>query len=117
MRHRNTKAILNRPADQRKALMRNLITALFLNGSIKTTEAKAKALSSKAEKLISKIKRKDDMNAIRDLKQVVFTKESSQKALEYARNTKRTSGFTRVTKVGVRAGDSAVMAQIELIFD
>lgn len=117
MRHRNTKAILNRPADQRKALMRNLITSLFLSGTIKTTDAKAKALSSQAEKLISKIKGKDDMGAIRDLKQVVFTKESSLKALEYARKTKKTSGFTRCTKVGVRAGDSATMVQVELIQD
>ena len=115
MRHRNSKAILNRPADQRKALMRNLVTSLFLNGKIKTTEAKAKALSSEAEKLITKVKGKDDMAAIRDLMQVVFTKESSKKALEYARKTPKTSGFTRTTKVGVRAGDAATMAMVELI--
>ncbi len=115
MRHRNTKAILNRPADQRKALVRNLLTSLFLNGKIKTTEAKAKAVSSEAEKLITKVKGKDDMSAIRALKQVIFTKEASVKALEYARKTSKTSGFTRVNKVGVRAGDAATMAQVELI--
>lgn len=115
MRHRNSKAILNRPADQRKALMRNLVTSLFLNGSIKTTDAKAKALSSEAEKLISKAKGKDDMAAIRALMQVLFTKESSVKALEYIRKTSKTSGFTRCTKVGVRAGDAATMTMVELI--
>ena len=115
MRHRNKKAILNRPADQRKAMVRNLITSLFLYGKVKTTDAKAKALASQAEKLISKVKSKDAMNGIRDLKQVIFTKESSEKALEYAQNTQKDSGFTRCTKIGFRAGDNATLVQVELI--
>ena len=116
MRHRNAKAILNRPADQRKALIRNLITSLFLNGKISTTNAKAKALSSEAEQLITRVKNcKEDYQAIRHLKQVIFTKESSAKALQYAKNTKKTSGFTRCTRVGTRAGDSATLVQVELI--
>ncbi len=115
MRHRNTKAILNRPADQRKALIRNLVSSLFLYGKVKTTDAKAKALASAAEKLITKVKGKDDMNAIRELKKVVFTEDSSKKALGYARATKKISGFTRTTKIGHRAGDSALMMQVELI--
>lgn len=115
MRHRNKKAILNRPADQRKALVRNLVGSLFLYGKVKTTDAKAKALVSAAEKLITKIKGKDDMNAIRELKKVIFTEASSKKALNYAKATPKTSGFTRTTKVGMRAGDNALLMQVELI--
>ncbi len=115
MRHRNTKAILNRPADQRKALIRSLISSLFLYGKVKTTNAKAKALASAAEKLITKIKGKDDMNAIRELKKVIYTEPSSKKALSFIKESKKTSGFTRITKLGFRAGDSALLMQVELI--
>jgi len=115
MRHRNKKAILNRPADQRKALIRNQITSLFLFGKVKTTDAKAVALASATEKLISKIKGKEDREAIRDLNKVIFTKDSSVKALQYAKTTKKISGFTRITKIGFRAGDSAKLVQVELI--
>lgn len=118
MRHRNNKAILNRPADQRKALVRNLLTNLFEHGSIKTTEAKAKAAAREAEKLITLIKgREQAHNAVRDLKAVIFTEQASKNALEYAGKTKKTSGFTRVTKLGFRAGDSSVLVQVELIQD
>lgn len=115
MRHRNSKATLNRPADQRKALIRNLITSLFLYGKVETTDAKAKALSSEIEKLITRAKGKEAMNAIRDLNQVIFTEESAKKALDYIQNTKKTSGYTRCTKTRLRAGDSALMIQVELI--
>ena len=121
MRHRNKKAILNRPADQRKALVRNLITSLFLTGRVTTTDAKAKALSSAAEKLITKVKRKtdakDQMNAIRELNRVIFTEDSSKKALAFIENTAKNSGFTRLTKVGFRPGDNALKIQVELIKD
>ena len=119
MRHRNTKRILNRPADQRKALMRNLVTSLFEHGSIKTTEAKAKALISSAEKLITKVKGKlnkeEQMNAIRDSKQVIFTETASRNLLEYAGKTAKTSGFTRLTRIKYRAGDNALLVQVDLI--
>lgn len=114
MRHRNTKAILNRPADQRKALIRNLISSLFLYGKVKTTDAKAKALASAAEKLITKVRGKDDMNAIRELNKVIFTEESSKKALAFVKGLERASGFTRTVKVGMRAGDNALLMQVEL---
>lgn len=117
MRHRNSVSKLNRPADQRKAMVRNLLTSLFDKGALKTTDARARVLKAEAEKLILGLKDKNDMNAIRDLKSVVFTKESSIKALEYAKNLKRSSGFVRNTKVGLRAGDNAIMVQVELLTD
>ncbi len=116
MRHRNKKAILNRPADQRKAMVRNLLTSLFLEGRVKTTEPRAKTLASEADKLIARIKSKDSMNAIRSLKQTIFTEESSKKALEYISKQKdKNSGFTRLTRIGQRAGDNALLIQVELI--
>ena len=115
MRHRVKKAILNRPADQRKALMRNLLTSLFLTGQLTTTDAKAKALVSAADKLISLVKKKDDMNAIRELKKVLYTEEAQRKALDFVKNTKRTSGFVRKTRIGYRDGDAALKIKVELI--
>lgn len=59
MRHLRKKHRVNRPQDQRKALMRSLATALFTHGEITTTLAKAKALKPYAEKVISKAKQGD----------------------------------------------------------
>jgi ribosomal protein L17 len=63
------------------------------------------------------VKSKDKKNGIRELKKVVFTKDSSLKAMEYSENTSKTSGFTRSTKIGLRAGDNALLVQVELIND
>ena len=118
MRHRKNNPLLNRPADQRKALLRNLITSLFLYGKVQTTDAKAKALASEAEKLITKVKRqKETFNAVRELKRVLFTEEASKKALAYVTATQKTSGFTRRTKIKFRDGDNALIVQVDLIAD
>ncbi len=116
MRHRVKKHILNRPADQRKALVRNLVTSLFLYGKVKTTESKARALKSEAEKLITAVKRQpEDRNAIRMLTKTIFTEEASKKALAYIKGTEKISGYTRATKLGYRAGDNALLVQVELL--
>jgi large subunit ribosomal protein L17 len=117
MRHRNKKAILSRPADQRKALIRNLLTSFFEHGGLETTQAKAKALASAAEKLVTLVKRKDDMNAIRELKKVLFTESSSRKVIAYARTSQKKSGYTRIVKTRYRDGDAALMVKVELIQD
>ncbi len=116
MRHRNTKAILNRPADQRKAMIRNLITSLFNEGRLQTTDAKAKALVSEVEHLITRARDKETFNAVRELSRVIFTEEASKKALAYILALKEMkSGYTRTTKIGFRAGDNALKVQVELI--
>ncbi len=116
MRHRNTKKILNRPADQRKALVRSLLTSLFLHGHVKTTSPKANVLSAKANQLLSKIRSKDSMNAIRDLKKVVYTEQASKNALAYViQKAPESQSFTRLTKISVRAGDNAELIQVDLI--
>jgi large subunit ribosomal protein L17 len=119
MRHRSGKATLNRPADQRRALLRSLITSLFQEGSVKTTNAKAKVLQAEAEKLITLIKRSldknEEFNAIRDVKQVLFTEASQRAAVEFGKQTQKTSGFVRVTRIGLRDGDAALIMQVDLI--
>ena len=118
MRHRKTKHELNKPADQRKAMMRNLATSLFLYGSIETTEAKANALVSYASKLITKIKKQDEFNAIRELKKVINTEAASIKAMEFIdeiKKSEKNSGFVQSVKVRYRAGDAALMKQVTLL--
>jgi large subunit ribosomal protein L17 len=121
MRHRSGKATLNRPADQRKAMLRNLMTSLFLEGSVKTTNAKAKVLQAEGEKLVTLLRRSlsknEEFNAIRDAKQVLFTEASQRAAVEFAKNTKKTSGFTRATRIGLRDGDAALIMQVDLILE
>ena len=64
MRHQTKKHQLSRAQDQRKALLRSLATQLFLHGEIRTTMAKAKALKSYADKVIS-LAKKGDLNSRR----------------------------------------------------
>lgn len=116
MRHRNKKAILNRPADQRHALIRNLLTSLFESGAIQTTDRKAKALVNEAGNLIGLIKRqKENFNKIRELKKILYTESACKKALEYIEKTPHTSGAVRAVKIRMRPGDGAVITQVELI--
>ena len=49
------------------------------------------------------------------MKKVLYTEESQRKALEFVKNTKKTSGFTRKTRIGYRDGDAALKIKVELI--
>lgn len=115
MRHRNTKATLNRPADVRKAMVRNLLTSLFLYGKVRTTAARGRVLQSEAEKLVSRSKGKPSFNMIRELQKVLTTENASKNAADFITALKRNSGCTRSTKVGIREGDGSLLVQVELI--
>ena len=99
-------------------MLRNLLTSLMVHKSIKTTEKRAKAIIPMVDKLINVANTKDEMNAIRQVMQYLYTKESS---LELFKNVapkykgKKTSGFTRIVPVKYRDGDSAKLVQLELI--
>lgn len=120
MRHRVRKNLKFNKKDfqHRKSMERNLLTALFLHKSIKTTEKKAKTIVPMIDKLINVVNTKDEMNAIRYSMQYLFTKDSSLElfknvAPKYAGN--KTSGFTRITPIKYRDGDNAKLVLLELI--
>lgn len=99
-----------------KHILANLATALFEHGSITTTEAKARRLRPLAEKLITKAKR-GDLAARRQVLTVVRDKSVVHTLFTEIgpRFENRPGGYTRITKLGPRRGDSAPMALIELV--
>ncbi|HEX4655188.1 MAG TPA: 50S ribosomal protein L17, partial [Mycobacteriales bacterium] len=103
------------PAHER-LMLANLATALFEHGSITTTVAKAKRLRPLAERLITFAKR-GDLHARRQVLTVVRDNEVVHELFAEIgpRFADRAGGYTRITKIGPRKGDSAPMAVIELV--
>lgn len=116
MRHRVKGRKLGRTASHRSALMKSLATALLKHKRIKTTEAKAKEARTYIEKLITKAK-KNDLHAIRQIMSVVNDKEVVKELFAdiIPKIGERPGGYTRVVKLGHRAGDAAAMAILELV--
>lgn len=116
MRHRKTIQKLNRTASHRKALMANLASALIIYKKIKTTTAKAKALRSYIERIITKA-RKGDLHSRRIVLKYIKRKDVVKELFEEIspKYEDRPGGYTRITKVGRRSTDAADMALIELI--
>ena len=107
-----------RERDQRKALMKGLLTSLFEHGKIETTLPKAKDLRPAAEKLITKAKR-GDLHARRQVIASVSTLNVANKLVDgiAPQLTKRDSGYLRIVKTGLRRGDNAQMAIVEFVDD
>jgi len=116
MRHRKARHKLGRNASHRKALLRNLVTELLRHGRIKTTLAKAKAMQSPAEKIITLGKR-GDLHARRQALSFIQSKDVVHKLFDTIAATyaERPGGYTRILKTGQRQGDAAPMAIIELV--
>ena len=116
MRHLKQGRKLGRTTAHRKALMRNLATALFEHERIITTEAKAKELRRVADKLVTLGKR-GDLHARRQALKVVRSNVVVRKLFDDVapRFAERQGGYTRVLRVGFRPGDAAKMAVIELV--
>lgn len=106
---------LSRKRDQRKALLRALISALFLKERMQTTEAKARETSVLAEKMITRAKI-GNLNSRRLLARL-FSPKIVKKLVEdiAPRYKERKGGYTRIIKLGPRKSDGARMAIIELI--
>lgn len=121
MRHRVKKVKIKHGVAYNTALMRNLAMSVIIYDSIKTTEAKARAVQPFVERLITLAKRaktpETKKEAIREIEKLLQHKNSSKKIFEVLldKYKDRTSGFTRVTKLGYRAGDNAPVVQIELV--
>jgi large subunit ribosomal protein L17 len=103
------------PAHQR-LLLSGLASQLFVHEGINTTESKARMLRPYAEKLITKAKR-GDLAARRDvLKDIPDRDVVARLFTEIGpRFADRQGGYTRILKLGQRAGDGAPMARIELV--
>ena len=106
---------LHRETKQRKALMKALMTALISNGKIKTTEAKAKEIRPKIEKMVTRARVKS-VSSIREINKV-FAEDISKKLFDEVapKYQKRAGGYTRITKLGARKSDGSKMAQIEFV--
>ena len=116
MRHRKKGRHLNRTAEHRRAMLRNMATSLFKHGRIETTLAKAKELRQFAEPLITRAKR-GDLHSRRLVARKIKDGEALSKLFDEIgpRYAERPGGYTRVVKLGHRAGDAADVAIIELV--
>lgn len=116
MRHRYGGRKLKRPTDHRLALLRNLVTDLLRYEKVQTTQAKAEELQREAEKVIGKA-RDGTLHARRLVLAKVYDPKVVDKLFSELRlrYQDRPGGFTRVVKLGFRRGDSAPMAQVELV--
>jgi large subunit ribosomal protein L17 len=116
MRHLKSGRQLSRNSSHRWALMRNLITALLREEKIKTTDPKAKELRRWVDRVITLGKR-GDLHARRQAAAIIFDKTIVKKLFDTIgpRFKDRPGGFTRIIKLGVRHGDAAQMALIELV--
>lgn len=117
MRHKVKSKRINRDASHLDSMLRNLATSIILYERVKTTRAKATLVKPIVEKLITAAKKGDTMNAYRRLNAYLPDKNASKKMMEelVKRYEGRQSGFTRLTNLGFRAGDAAIMVQIELV--
>jgi large subunit ribosomal protein L17 len=116
MRHRKAKYKLGMRTAQREAMLRNMVTSLLEYESITTTDARAKALRSLADKMITLGKR-GDLHARRQALAVVRSKRVAQMLFDdiAPRFANREGGYVRVVKKGFRPGDNAAMSLVELV--
>ena len=117
MAHRVDGRKLSRKQGPRIALFKNLTVSVLRYEKVRTTEAKAKEIRGRVEKMITLAKR-GDLAARREVlasfpnEPLVVTKLFDEIAPKYA---DRTSGYTRIVKIGQRRGDAAEIVQIELV--
>jgi len=116
LRHARTGKKLGRDSAHRKALYSNLAGALIEHGRIRTTVTKAKAVKPLAEQMIT-LGRRGDLHARRQATAFLRSRDVVHKLFdEVAPLFKdRPGGYTRIVKIGPRAGDSAEMAYLELV--
>ena len=116
MRHARTGKKLGRDSAHRRALYANLACSLIEHGRIRTTEAKAKAVKPYAEKMIT-LGRRGDLHARRQVLSELRSQEVVHQLFADVapRMADRPGGYTRIVKIGPRAGDAAEMVYLELV--
>jgi len=121
MRHGNKNNNLSRTASHRKALLMNLGCQLIAHKRITTTLAKAKALRTYIEPIITKTKATESKSAIMHNHRIVFSYLNDKVAVKELftviapKVASRPGGYTRIIKLGKRIGDNAEVAMIELV--
>ncbi|HBC75254.1 MAG: 50S ribosomal protein L17 [Candidatus Wallbacteria bacterium GWC2_49_35] len=122
MRHQLANKKLGRRVPHRRSLFRNQIISLMTHNKIITTEAKAKETRRIAEKLITIARQvSEDKSKNMHLKNLAFTILNDKKMVEKLFNEiapqykERDGGYTRIYKLGRRAGDAAEMAMLEFV--
>jgi len=121
MRHGNKNNNLSRTASHRRALLMNLGCQLITYKRITTTLAKAKALRTYIEPLITKTKNTASKEAIMHNHRIVFSYLNDKNAVKELftvvapKVAGRPGGYTRIIKLGARTGDNAEIAMIELV--
>ena len=123
MRHKVAGKRLSRSKDQRRALRRTMTKQLFEHERIRTTRAKAEAVRGHAEKLITLAKRGNAAEGAEavHVRRLAVARLADKDAVTKLfddiapRFENRQGGYTRMTKLGFRKGDSAEMVILELI--
>ena len=107
---------LGRNSAHRKSMLRNLVTDLFREERITTTDTRAKEARREAEKLITLAKR-GDLHARRQALSYICDESVVTKLFEEIgpRYADRNGGYTRILKLGPRRGDNAEMVFLELV--
>jgi len=116
MRHRIGGRQFGVPSDQRRALLKGLVRALFIQQRIQTTETRAKDVRILAERLITIAKNNDNLHGRRQANRFL-TDETLVRHLftQIAPEFKGINGgYTRIAKLGLRRGDAAPIVQLEL---
>lgn len=116
MRHRKAGKRLGRTSSHRMAMFRNMVTSLFEHERIVTTTEKAKEVRPIAERLIT-LAKKGDLHARRQALSFIRSKAIVEKLFTDIKDKflERNGGYTRILQTGVRKGDAASMAIIELV--
>ncbi len=116
MRHRKAKYKLGMRTSHREAMLRNMVTSLLEHESITTTDARAKAIRSVADNMITLGKR-GDLHARRQAMQTIRSKKVTSLLFDEIapRFSNRQGGYVRVVKKGFREGDRAAMSLVELV--
>ncbi|MFN2427051.1 MAG: 50S ribosomal protein L17 [Candidatus Binatia bacterium] len=114
MRHLNAGRKLSRNSSHRHALMRNMVTSLIEHGRIRTTDAKAKEVRRWADRMVT-LGKQGTIAARRRARAFVQTDAAVSKLFaEVApRFANRAGGYTRIIKIGQRAGDAAPISILE----
>jgi len=114
-RHNVRSIALSRNYNQRKALIKGLLTSLIEHGYINTTVTRAKVTKSYFDKLAAKAQKKD-IHSRRQIAAFLSSPKAANKLVDLIAPSMagRTGGFTTIKKTGIRQGDASPMATLEL---